>query len=239
MNRPWMPLYVADYRRDTAHLSTAEHGAYLLLIMHYWATGGLPDDDRQLARIACMTNSEWRRTRPIVQAFFFDGWKHKRIEFELTEAARMSAAGRAGGKASGEARRQRSANDQRTADERSFNGCGNDPPTICEALPSHLQRKKESIPANAGSPPAGYAFESGVIKLKQKDFDTWKAAFTHLDLSAELLAMTEWAGTLEPGRWFPAVSNNLNKKNREVHSRIEQSKNGPEFKWKSGMEGIV
>ena len=90
MNRPWMPLYVADYRRDTAHLSTAEHGAYLLLIMHYWATGGLPDDDRQLARIACMTNSEWRRTRPIVQAFFFDGWKHKRIEFELTEAARIS-----------------------------------------------------------------------------------------------------------------------------------------------------
>jgi uncharacterized protein YdaU (DUF1376 family) len=86
-----MPLYVADYLRDTRRLTAAEHGAYLLLIMEYWTSGELPDDDRQLARIACMSASEWRRVRPNVQGFFHNGWKHKRIDAELARSAEISS----------------------------------------------------------------------------------------------------------------------------------------------------
>src|SRR4051812_44975721 len=90
MNRPWMPLYIADYRADTAHLGAAEHGGYLLLIMHYWQTGGLPNEDRQLARIACMSNAEWKKARATIASFFTDNWKHKRIDAEIAHAEDVS-----------------------------------------------------------------------------------------------------------------------------------------------------
>lgn len=86
MNLRWMPLYVPDYRADTAHLGALEHGIYLLLIMHYWQTGSLPDDDRKLARIACATDTEWRRSKSTIEKFFTPGWKHGRIEEEIKKA---------------------------------------------------------------------------------------------------------------------------------------------------------
>jgi len=91
MSRPWMPLYVADYLRDTRRLTAAEHGAYLLLIMEYWTSGALPDDDKQLCRIACMSAGEWRRARPNIEGFFQAGWKHKRIDAELAKSAEISS----------------------------------------------------------------------------------------------------------------------------------------------------
>ena len=90
MNRPWMPLYVGDYLGDTGHLTTTQHGAYLLLMMHYWRKGGLPDDDRQLSKIAKLPLKTWCEYRATLQDFFYDGWKHKRIEAELQKMMRVS-----------------------------------------------------------------------------------------------------------------------------------------------------
>lgn len=95
MNKPWMPLYIADYLADTAHLTAAQSGAYLHLIMHYWQTGNLPEDDLSLARIARMTAVEWKRHRETVAGFFHDGWRHKRIDAELAHAEEVSSKRRA------------------------------------------------------------------------------------------------------------------------------------------------
>ena len=101
MSPPWMPLYIADYLADTRRLSTIEHGAYLLLIMEYWRNAGLPNDEIQLARIAGLTYSQWRKHEPSIKPFFQEGWRHKRIDEELFEATatyeRRSKAGQKGG----------------------------------------------------------------------------------------------------------------------------------------------
>jgi uncharacterized protein YdaU (DUF1376 family) len=108
MGRAWMPLYVGDYLRDTRDLNTLQHGAYLLLIMHYWQHDALPGDDARLAAITGLSIAQWRRIREPVQAKFSDGWRHKRIEAEIAKTDRAllqrRAAGRTGGLKSGMAR---------------------------------------------------------------------------------------------------------------------------------------
>lgn len=91
MKRPWMPLYWADFLADTKHLDHAERFVYLLLIGHYWLHGDLPDDDRQLASITELPLRTWKKMRPTLQAFFYDGWNHKRIDAELTKFAALRA----------------------------------------------------------------------------------------------------------------------------------------------------
>jgi uncharacterized protein YdaU (DUF1376 family) len=90
MKRPWMPLYVGDYLGDTGHLTTTQHGAYLLLMMHYWRKGELPDDDKQLSKITKLPLKTWCEYRPTLQDFFHEGWKHNRIDAELAKMMRVS-----------------------------------------------------------------------------------------------------------------------------------------------------
>jgi uncharacterized protein YdaU (DUF1376 family) len=85
-NRAWMPLHITDYLADTGHLNAAEHGAYLMLIMHYWQNGSLPADERLLARLARMSKAEWDDSRDVLAMLFGPNWTHKRIDAELTKA---------------------------------------------------------------------------------------------------------------------------------------------------------
>lgn len=138
-----MPLYIADYLADTSHLSTVEHGAYMLLIMHYWRNGGLPDDDAKLARIARLTLGEWQDIRDTMATLFERGWRHKRVELELADAARKSELGSEAGKASGRARRERTFNGRSADVQRNANGNTNGTPTECEPSQPQPQPDKE------------------------------------------------------------------------------------------------
>jgi uncharacterized protein YdaU (DUF1376 family) len=104
----FMPLWIGDYLADTTHLTTEQHGAYLLLLMAYWRRGGpLADDDQSLCRIAGVTIYKWRALRSAIAPFFaVEGglWVSKRADEELAKAEskyeKRASAGRKGGQAS-------------------------------------------------------------------------------------------------------------------------------------------
>ena len=79
-----MPLYIGDYLADTTHLNQGQHGAYLLFIMHYWRTGGIPLDKEQCYCIAHAMDEHTRCNADAVLKQFFriEGvrYVHKRID---------------------------------------------------------------------------------------------------------------------------------------------------------------
>lgn len=85
-----MPLYIGDYLRDTRHLSTLQHGAYLLLIMEYWTKGELPKDEQKIRKICGLTPQLWRSNCQAIASMFSPDWRHARIERELAKAADIS-----------------------------------------------------------------------------------------------------------------------------------------------------
>lgn len=115
---PSLPLFTDAYLADTTHLTTTEHGAYLLLLMTAWRTPGccLPDDDMMLARYAKMTRDKWKKIRPTLVQFFRvrDGqWHQARLQDELqhlqSRRKQNSDAGRASAQAKALKRRNRDA----------------------------------------------------------------------------------------------------------------------------------
>lgn len=149
----WMPLYVADYLADTGHLTMAEHGAYMLLIMHYWQNGGLPDDEVRLARICRASPKEWAGMRDTLADLFAVGWRHKRVDEEIEKTSetmdKRSTAGRTAGLASAAARRRNA--------QRSLNETRNDEATIVERpstpSPPPIPRKEKEAAQQSSTPP--------------------------------------------------------------------------------------
>jgi uncharacterized protein YdaU (DUF1376 family) len=124
---PYIQLYIPDYLADTAHLSTLEHGAYLLLIMNYWQRGkALPNNDDRLAKIARVTKDEWLSIKNVILEFFTKDGEllfHKRIEMDLAavldKVTKASEAGRASSA-------KRNPTEQPTSAQRPFNGRSTD-----------------------------------------------------------------------------------------------------------------
>lgn len=124
---PALPLWTDAYLGDTTHLTTIEHGAYLLLLMTAWRSKdcALPDDDRLLARYARCGAGQWKRLRPILEPFFTvenGEWRQGRLTDEAGAVRRKKDAAAANGRASALKRQGRHS----TKRDASLNGASTD-----------------------------------------------------------------------------------------------------------------
>jgi len=96
MSNHWHSRYHGDYMRKTRHLSLCEHGAYTVLLDHYYSTAApLPADEGSLFRLAsAMLLPEQEAVQKVVQEFFVvgsDGMLHNvRADEEIAKQSEIS-----------------------------------------------------------------------------------------------------------------------------------------------------
>lgn len=118
---PYIQLYVADYLADTMHLSTEEHGAYLLIIFNYWQTGKAVQKAR-LSSVAKVTPGRWKEMEPVLGEFFREkegAWHHFRIDCDLSKVKSKSIKASRAGKKSAQKRAFQAAEKKEESNERS------------------------------------------------------------------------------------------------------------------------
>lgn len=92
-------LYIGDYQRDTAHLSVTEHGAYLLMLQHYYATEKPLPTGKALHRMLRAQDKAEREAIDAVVAQFWTeteaGLVNGRADAEITKAGAQAETNRA------------------------------------------------------------------------------------------------------------------------------------------------
>jgi len=218
---PYMPLFVADYLADTRHLTPAQHGAYLLLIMNYWQTGKpLPNDDARLAKIVGMNKRDWAHNRVEVLEFFIEQENmlvHSRIAHELSRVADKSLKSKRAAQASV---------------QRRFGGRSTDAERALNHTDTDKEKEKKVMPDKSG----GYAFFGKTVKLTERHLSEWRRLFHSIpDIVAELSTIDEWwqlpDNAAKRANWFLATKGMLNKKHQANLSTVKEREDDPMAKW--------
>ena len=226
----WMPLYIGDYLADTMHLTAQQHGCYLLMLMHQWRNGPLADDDVQLAAIARVDLSVWKKlVAPVVRRFFEPtsaGLSQKRLAKERDRSASNSAkraeAGRKGAASRWEDDDSDGGNQGAPPSPKDGNGNGgamanamasaslghkqNDGTTCAQPSPSESKKEREPVaslpPSKSAAQPADEQFEAWwkIYPRKAGKGDARKAFASAVKRGASVGELTR---AVSEQRWNP------------------------------------
>lgn len=96
---------IADYRKDTGHLSMIEHAIYRALIdWYYLDEKPIPLETQSvMRRLRLVSEDEAKALENVLSDFFerADGWRHKRIDQDIIEYHAMAEKNKANGKLGG------------------------------------------------------------------------------------------------------------------------------------------
>jgi uncharacterized protein YdaU (DUF1376 family) len=208
----WMPLLVSKYLQDTMHLSTEQHGGYLLLLMHAWSnSGALPTESEKLRRITRMSPSAWASQKDDLIRFFIESdgaLRQKRLDIELARASNNIKQRSEAGKASAAKRAA-----QQKVNERS----------AAVANPSQQDGQQTAKPLPTPLPSEDAT--TGVVALAEPP-----------KLDCPHLAILALWGELVPGN--PTHKPEFWSGSREDHLRARWKEAGRRERWQSEAEGL-
>lgn len=108
----FVKLYIGDYMRDTGTLSVAEHGAYMLMLLHHYATEApLPKGQELYRLVRAVSKAEREAVDAVVGKFWTDngqGLVNNRAGQEIERAAHQRAVNQEVGKRGGRRKRTES-----------------------------------------------------------------------------------------------------------------------------------
>lgn len=207
---PALPIFTDAYMADTRHLTTAQHGAYLLLLMTAWRMHDcrLPDDDRLLARWAGMDYRNWLKTRPhIIDQFWKkndDGkLQQNRLLDERKYADSIRLKNSAAGKASALKRKDRHSTTVATKTQQNFNP--HTLPTPIEETPivpkGDFDAFYKLYPKKVGNVDAAKAYDKALKRASHEEImagaKKYRASVAHTE-KKYIQAPAAW---LNKGRW--------------------------------------
>lgn len=191
---PYVQLYIADYLGDTAHLSTEEHGAYLLLIFNYWQRGkALDNTNNRLAHVTKLSEKRWIEVQKTLAEFFEvgdDQWFHIRIEQDIKRIDDVIEARSRAGKLSGEARRSK----RRTP----VPDLGTGVPDLLEQKGTIRKDKKRKDKSYSTEFETWWSLYPRRDGSKRKAFEAFEKALTRTDLNTLINEAKKYAG--DPNR---------------------------------------
>ncbi len=109
-------FFPGDYQRDTGDLTLVEHGAYRVLLDHYYTCGPLPNDPDRLNRICrAFSTGEQTAVATVVQRFFQpdgDRLRNRKADKEMGDRQVFIESQREKGRRSAELRAERAREEQ-------------------------------------------------------------------------------------------------------------------------------
>lgn len=219
-------LYIGDYQRDTGHLSVAEHGAYLLMLQHYYATEKPLPVGKALHRLLRAQDKTEREAIDAVVGMFWretpEGLVNDRATAEIQKGSAQREINREIGKRGGRPRKTESVSESvsESASESKPNRNPNQTPDTRQEHSSLRSEGRERSPAGSRlptdwSPPddwisvaIGIGVPAGAVLVEAEKFrDHWLAKSGKDGRKADWLACwrtwcrnsVEWTYKPKPG----------------------------------------
>lgn len=162
---------IADYRKDTVHLTPIEHYIYRQLIdWYYLDESPIPKETQSVSRRLCLVSENEESLLSVLNDFFEEtenGWVHRRIESEIAAYHANKEKNRENGKKGGRPKKQQLKETEKPKETQSVN----------LANPEESQKKPNQEPLTKNQEPDSSARGSRLPddwKLNQEFYDAAK-----------------------------------------------------------------